>query len=97
MNENVDHPAHYGGAESQYEAIKIIDAWNLGFCLGNVVKYVLRAGRKASSQNREYCRIVDLEKALWYLKHEIDRRKEQHGWPKDDRPPDMSTMQSKQP
>jgi hypothetical protein len=34
MNEQVNHPQHYGGAENPYEAIKVIDAWDLGFCLG---------------------------------------------------------------
>jgi integrase len=31
----VDHPEHYGGADNPYEAIKVIEAWDLGFCLGN--------------------------------------------------------------
>lgn len=30
----VDHPAHYGGKDNPYEAIKVIEAWGLGFCLG---------------------------------------------------------------
>ena len=34
---NVNHPAHYGG-DTTYEAIKVIEAWSLGFCLGNTVK-----------------------------------------------------------
>jgi hypothetical protein len=34
MNEQVNHPQHYGCAENPYEAIKVIDAWDLGFCLG---------------------------------------------------------------
>ena len=96
MSDSVDHPDHYGGGDNTYEAIKIIDAWALGFCLGNVVKYVLRAGRKSSGQNQEYSRIVDLEKAAWYLRHEIERRKEQHGWPEDDQASDMSAVQGKQ-
>ncbi len=44
--ENVNHPAHYGGESNQYEAIKVIDAWELNFCLGNCVKYISRAGNK---------------------------------------------------
>jgi hypothetical protein len=62
----VDHPAHYGGAESTYEAIKVIDAWRLDFCLGNVIKYISRAGKKGS-------KLEDLRKAQWYLNHEIER------------------------
>lgn len=46
MAEAVDHPAHYGGADNSYEAIKVIEAWQLGFCLGNTVKYISRAGKK---------------------------------------------------
>lgn len=42
----VNHPAHYGGAGNPYEAIKVIEAWELGFCLGNTVKYISRAGKK---------------------------------------------------
>lgn len=42
----VDHPAYYGGANNPYEAIKVIEAWDLDFCLGNTVKYISRAGKK---------------------------------------------------
>lgn len=66
----VDHPAHYGGKDNPYEAIKVIDAWELGFCLGNAVKYISRAGKKDSTKE-----IEDLEKAVWYLNHEIEQRK----------------------
>ena len=61
----VEHPAHYGGADNPYEAIKVIEAWSLDFCLGNAVKYISRAGKKDPAKERE-----DLEKARWY----IDRR-----------------------
>ena len=44
----IDHPDHYGGKENTYEAIKVIEAYNLNFSLGNVIKYVLRAGKKNS-------------------------------------------------
>lgn len=66
MKEAIHHPAHYGGAENPYEAIKVIEAWGLGFCLGNVVKYIARAGRKGAL-------IEDLKKARWYLDREIAR------------------------
>lgn len=66
----VDHPPHYGGASNPYEAIKVIDAWQLNFCLGNVVKYIARAGKKDPAKLAE-----DLEKARWYLDHEIARVK----------------------
>jgi hypothetical protein len=52
----IDHPQHYGGEENPYEAIKVIEAWNLDFALGNVVKYINRAGKKGS-------KLEDLKKA----------------------------------
>ena len=62
--ELINHPKHYGGKGNKYEAIKVIEAWDLGFCLGNTVKYISRAGKKDDI-------IQELEKALWYLKREI--------------------------
>ena len=70
MQEQVNHPAHYGGKDNPYEAIKVIDAWNLDFCLGNVVKYISRAGKKGNNSTEQ-----DLKKALWYLEHEIESMK----------------------
>lgn len=64
--ELVNSPEHYGGADNVYEAIKVIEAWELGFCLGNVVKYISRAGKKDPKKLVE-----DLEKAKWYLEREI--------------------------
>lgn len=64
----VNHPEHYGGEGSPYEAIKVIEAWELGFCLGNVIKYVARAGKKDRRKT-----IEDLQKARWYLAREIDK------------------------
>jgi len=66
--ELVDHPAHYGGADNPYEAIKVINAWGLGFELGSALKYICRAEHKGAT-------IQDLEKAAWYLQHKIDKRK----------------------
>lgn len=70
MQEQVNHPSHYGGKDNPYEAIKVIDAWNLDFCLGNVVKYVSRAGKKDNNSKEQ-----DLKKALWYLEHELELMK----------------------
>lgn len=64
MSDAVNHPAHYGGADNPYEAIKVIKAWGLGFSLGNTVKYISRAGKKGD-------RLEDLKKARWYLDNEI--------------------------
>jgi len=65
MTETVNHPAHYGG-DTPYEAIKVIEAWELGFGLGNAVKYIARAEHKGNQ-------LEDLRKAAWYLQHEIER------------------------
>lgn len=62
-DERVDHPAHYGG-DTVYETIKVIEAWELGFNLGNCVKYISRAGHKGDTRE-------DLMKARWYLDREI--------------------------
>jgi Protein of unknwon function (DUF3310) len=66
---DINHPSHYGG-DTTYEAIKVIEAWGLGFCLGNAVKYICRAGKKDAASE-----LQDLEKAAWYLNREIERRR----------------------
>jgi hypothetical protein len=66
QNDPVSHPAHYtsGGIET----IDAIEAWGLGFHLGNAVKYISRAGKKDPAKTVE-----DLKKARWYLDREIGR------------------------
>mgnify|MGYP000615414945 FL=1 len=64
----VNHPTHYKSHPSGVEVIQITEHMN--FCLGNVVKYILRAEHKGAT-------IQDLEKAQWYLKREIERRKKE--------------------
>jgi hypothetical protein len=63
----VNHPPHYktGGIET----IDFIEAKDLNYRLGNVIKYVSRAGRKNSDP------VEDLQKAAWYLQREIEARK----------------------
>jgi hypothetical protein len=68
--EAVDHPAHYGGKDDPYECIKVIEAWQLGFALGNTVKYIARAGKKDDALDGA---LVDLKKARWYLDRHIER------------------------
>jgi rRNA maturation protein Nop10 len=65
----VDHPQYYGGADDPYEAIKVIEAWGLGFHLGNVLKYIRRAGEKDSTPEGA---LSDLRKARWYLDRYIE-------------------------
>ena len=59
----VNHPPHYktGGIET----IDFIEAKNLGYNLGNVVKYISRADYKGD-------RLENLKKAQWYLNREVD-------------------------
>lgn len=74
--EQVNHPAHYGGAGNPYEAIKVIEAWELCFCLGNVLKYISRAGHKPDVDT-----ITDLRKAAWYLDRKIQQLARQAATP----------------
>jgi ribosomal protein L40E len=65
--EIINHPSHYAQGENDpYEVIKIIEHYSLGFNLGNLIKYALRAGKKDPSKHVE-----DLKKAAWYLDREI--------------------------
>lgn len=68
--EMVNHPNHYGGVDNPYEAIKVIEAWDLDFHLGNAVKYISRAGKKQQDKELE-----DLLKAKWYLDRKIQNLK----------------------
>jgi lipopolysaccharide biosynthesis regulator YciM len=63
MVDNVNHPPHYktGGIE----VIDYIEAKNLTYHLGNVVKYISRADHKGN-------KLEDLEKARWYLDRAIN-------------------------
>jgi hypothetical protein len=65
---NVIRPEYYGGKDNTYEVFNVLEAWELDkdFYLGNVIKYVVRAGKKSSSVKQ------DLEKALVYLQKRID-------------------------
>jgi len=81
MAEAINHPSHYGGGDNPYEAIKVIEAWGLGFCLGNAIKYVSRAGKKVpvvhgttTVVSVEAMALEDLKKARWYLDREIQNR-----------------------
>lgn len=62
-NDPVNRPAHY--TDGKIEVIEYIEDKKLGFCLGNAIKYISRAGKKDPTKEVE-----DLKKAIWY----IDRR-----------------------
>ena len=56
----VSHPAHY--TSGKIECIDYIEDKQLGFHLGNAVKYITRAGKKSPGK-----KIEDLRKAMWYI------------------------------
>lgn len=60
----VNHPSHY--TYGTIETIDVIEDWNLGYCLGNAVKYISRCEHKGNKKQ-------DLEKAIWYIQREISR------------------------
>lgn len=74
IKKNVDHPAHYGGADNPYEAIKVLREWQLDkdAYLWNVGKYLSRAGHKDGNSQ-----LQDLTKARWYLDYKIRLLEEQ--------------------
>lgn len=65
----VNFPPHYRPGDP-YETINVIEAWRLGYHLGNAVKYISRAGHKDPKQT-----IRDLEKGQWYLNKHIENLK----------------------
>lgn len=70
--EMVNHPKHY--RPGTYEAINVIEAWDLNFSLGSAIKYISRCGLKPdASLDNKYKAIEDLRKAVWYLNREIER------------------------
>lgn len=65
-NDPVNHPSHY--TDGKIEVIDYIEDKGLGFCLGNAVKYISRAGKKDQSKEVE-----DLQKAAWYIQRKIEQ------------------------
>lgn len=73
VNDPVYHPSHY--TSGKYEVIDIIeDQLGIdglrGFCLGNAIKYICRAGKKDKAKT-----IEDLEKAAWYVERYVNQAK----------------------
>lgn len=62
--EKVNHPSHYNSGK--YEAIDVIEDWNLDFHLGNAIKYIARAEHKGNFKE-------DLNKAIWYLERKLNK------------------------
>lgn len=73
INNPVTHPSHY--TSGKIEVIDFITDQKLDFCLGNVVKYISRAGKKEGDENKnqtiEDKTIEDLKKARFYLDYKI--------------------------
>jgi hypothetical protein len=59
------HPTHYSRLNP--EPIDVISSWGINYDLGNVIKYVARAGHKDGNS-----KLQDLEKAKYCLEHEIN-------------------------
>lgn len=59
VTDNINYPQHY--QSNGMEVINVIEAFSLGFHLGNATKYILRAGRKTGDTDE------DIKKAIWYL------------------------------
>ena len=70
-HDSVSHPAHY--SSGSIEVIDFIEDKELGFHLGNAVKYISRAGRKDPAKTVE-----DLRKAVWYINRQIQMLEK--GW-----------------
>lgn len=66
MGSSVEHPSHYNSGK--IEVIDFIEDQQLGFSLGNAIKYIARAGKKDPAKT-----IEDLKKAQWYLTREIEK------------------------
>ena len=67
--EHINHPSHYGGAENEHEAIKVIESWGMGWqmCAATAIKYISRAGKKGGEST-----VRDLKKASWYLNRIVE-------------------------
>lgn len=77
MVDRVNNPSHYKSINNGFEVIDIIEFFNLNFHRGNVLKYLLRSGRKEEAGYETVEKeIEDLEKAVWYLRREVKRIKQ---------------------
>jgi hypothetical protein len=59
------NPNHYKRL-GDFSAIHVLVKWNLGFELGNALKYIQRAGTKPGASE-----VDDLKKAVWYINRKI--------------------------
>lgn len=73
FTDKVNHPPHYNAGK--IECIEFIEdqGYGPGFCIGNAIKYIVRAGKKNPEDE-----IQDLEKAIWYLKRHVELLRSDH-------------------
>lgn len=76
MEDKVNHPSHYTWLKEKC-GIEVIDITrHMDFCLGNAVKYILRAGHKREEGYSDIQKkIEDLQKAKWYIDDKIEQLK----------------------
>ena len=79
MNDAVNHPSHY--TDGKIEVIEYIEDKGFGYCLGNAIKYISRAGKKDPAKEVE-----DLRKAVWYIERRIRELEEVKAYGKDTDP-----------
>lgn len=66
LTDQVNSPSHY--TQGNIEVIEVIEDWKLNYNLGNAIKYIGRCEHKGNKKQ-------DLEKAIWYIKRELERCK----------------------
>jgi hypothetical protein len=64
LTDIINKPPHY--THGDIEPIDVIESWQLGFCVGNALKYIARYRHKGAP-------VADLSKAIWYLQRELTR------------------------
>lgn len=69
INDPVNRPSNY--TDGKIEVIDFIEDKKLGFCLGNAIKYIARAGKKETDKE-----VQDIKKAIWYLNRYIKELEE---------------------
>ena len=70
MYNPISKPFHY--TSTKLEVIDAIETWNLPYHLGNVLKYIIRAGKKPDTSE-----VTDLQKAAWYLERYTEKRRKE--------------------
>jgi hypothetical protein len=65
----------YYDDDNTYEVVKVIEAWDLNFLLGNSIKHISRAGKNNPKEEKE-----DLLKAVWYLNRRIKKIEKESKW-----------------